>query len=110
MSEKGMRSDRNIHLNGKEPVSMNVWGFTPDLFGYLESMFIEFLKEDGDALKSEYLIPSVVNNLIQTDRRSVHILHSSAKWFGVTYKEDKSYVMEEIKRLIKDGHYPKNLL
>ena len=109
MSEKGMRSDRNIHLNGKEPVSMNVWGFTPDLFGYLESMFIQFLKEEGDALKSEYLIPSVVNNLIQTNKKSVHILHSSAKWFGVTYKEDKSYVMEEIKRLIKDGNYPKNL-
>jgi len=109
MSEKGMRSDRNIHLNGKEPVSMNVWGFTPDLFGYLESMFIQFLEEEGGALKSEYLIPSVVNNLIQTDRKSVHILHSSAKWFGVTYKEDKSYVMEEIKKLIKDGHYPKNL-
>ena len=109
MSEKGMRSDRNIHLNGKEPVSMNIWGFTPDLFGYLDSMFIQFLKEEGDALKSEYLIPSVINNLIQTDRKSVHILHSSAKWFGVTYKEDKSYVMEEIKKLIKDGHYPKNL-
>ena len=109
MSEKGMRSDRSIHLNGKEPVSMNVWGFTPDLFGYLESMFIQFLKEEGGALKSEYLIPSVVNNLIQTDRKSVHILHSSAKWFGVTYKEDKSYVMDEIKKLIKDGHYPKNL-
>ena len=109
MSEKGMRSDRSIHLNGKEPVSMNVWGFTPDLFGYLESMFIHFLKEEGDALKSEYLIPSVVNNLIQTDKKSVHILHSSAKWFGVTYKEDKSYVIEEIKKLIKDGNYPKNL-
>ena len=109
MSEKGMTSDRNIHLNGKEPVSMNVWGFTPDLFAYLESMFIQFLREEGDALKSEYLIPSVVNNLIQTDKKSVHILHSSAKWFGVTYKEDKSYVMEEIKKLIKDGHYPKNL-
>ena len=109
MSEKGMTSDRNIHLNGKEPVSMNVWGFTPDLFGYLDSMFIQFLKEEGGALKSEYLIPSVVNNLIQTDRKSVHILHSSAKWFGVTYKEDKSYVMDEIKKLIKDGHYPKNL-
>ena len=109
MSEKGMTSDRNIHLNGKEPVSMNVWGFTPDLFGFLESMFIQFLKEEGGALKSEYLIPSVVNNLIQTDRKSVHILHSSAKWFGVTYKEDKSYVMDEIKKLIKDGHYPKNL-
>ena len=109
MSEKGMKSDRNIHLNGKEPVSMNVWGFTPDLFAYLESMFIQFLREEGNALKSEYLIPSVVNNLIQTDKKSVHILHSSAKWFGVTYKEDKSYVMEEIKKLIKDGHYPKNL-
>ena len=109
MSEKGMRSDRNIHLNGKEPVSMNVWGFTPDLFAYLESMFIQFLMEKGDALKSEYLIPSVVNNLIQTDKKSVHILHSSAKWFGVTYKEDKSYVMEEIKKLIKDEHYPKSL-
>ena len=109
MSEEGMKSDRNIHLNGKEPVSMNVWGFTPDLFGYLESMFIQFLKEEGDELKSEYLIPSVVNNLIQTDRKSVHILHSSAKWFGVTYKEDKSYVMEEIKRLIRDGHYPNKL-
>ena len=109
MSEEGMRSDRSIHLNGKEPVSMNVWGFTPDLFDYLESMFIQFLTEDGDELKSEYLIPSVINNLIQTDRKSVHILYSSAKWFGVTYKEDKSYVMEEIKRLIKDGHYPKNL-
>ena len=109
MSEKGMTSNRNIHLNGKEPVSMNVWGFTPDLFGYLESMFIQFLKEEGGALKSEYLIPSVVNNLIQTNRKSVHILHSSAKWFGVTYKEDKSYVMDEIKKLIKDGHYPKNL-
>ena len=109
MSEKGMKSDRNIHLNGKEPVSMNVWGFTPDLFAYLESMFIQFLREEGDALKSEYLIPSVVNNLIQTDKKSVYILHSSAKWFGVTYKEDKSYVIEEIKKLIKDGHYPKNL-
>ena len=109
MSEKVMRSDRNIHLNGKEPVSMNVWGFTPDLFGYLESMFIQFLSEEGNALKSEYLIPSVVNNLIQTNKKSVHILHSSAKWFGVTYKEDKSYVMEEIKKLIKHGNYPKNL-
>ena len=108
-SEEGLRSDRNIHLNGKEPVSMNVWGFTPDIFGHLDSMFFQFLKEEGDASKSEFLIPSVVNNLIQTDKKSVHILHSSAKWFGVTYKEDKSYVMEELKKLIKDGLYPKNL-
>ena len=109
LSEEGVRSDRSIQLNGKEPVSMNVWGFTPDLFDYLESMFIQFLKEEGDELKSEYLIPSIVNNLIQTDIKSVNILHSSAKWFGVTYKEDKAYVTDEIKKLIKDGHYPKKL-
>ena len=109
MSEKGMRSDRKIVLSGKEPVSMNVWGFTPDLFFYLESMFIEFLEKEGKELKSEYLIPSVVNTLIQSGQKSVQTLHSSAKWFGVTYKEDKPYVTEQIKKLIDNGNYPKKL-
>ena len=106
MSENGMRSDRNIHLNGKEPVSMNVWGFTPDLFGYLESMFIQFLKEEGDALKSEYLIPSVVNDLIKKEEEQVQVLKSNASWFGVTYKEDKPFVMSQILKLIENGSYP----
>ena len=109
MSSDGMKSDRKIVLNGKEPVSMNVWGFTPDLFFYLESMFIEFLEKEGKELKSEYLIPSVVNTLIQSDQKSVQTLHSSAKWFGVTYKEDKPYVIEQIKKLIDNGNYPKKL-
>ena len=109
MSRDGMKSDRKIVLNGKEPVSMNVWGFTPDLFFYLESMFIEFLEKEGKELKSEYLIPSVVNTLIQSGQKSVQTLHSSAKWFGVTYKEDKPYVTEQIKKLIDNGNYPKKL-
>ena len=109
MSSDGMKSDRKIVLSGKEPVSMNVWGFTPDLFFYLESMFIEFLEKEGKELKSEYLIPSVVNTLIQSDQKSVQTLHSSAKWFGVTYKEDKPYVTEQIKKLIDNGNYPKKL-
>ena len=109
MSSDGMKSDRKIVLSGKEPVSMNVWGFTPDLFFYLESMFIEFLEKEGKELKSEYLIPSVVNTLIQSGQKSVQTLRSSAKWFGVTYKEDKPYVTEQIKKLIDNGNYPKKL-
>ena len=109
MSSDGMKSDRKIVLSGKESVSMNVWGFTPDLFFYLESMFIEFLEKEGKELKSEYLIPSVVNTLIQSDQKSVQTLHSSAKWFGVTYKEDKPYVIEQIKKLVDNGNYPKKL-
>ena len=109
MSDDGMESDRKIVLNGKEPVSMNVWGFTPDLFTYLESMFSKFLEKEGHELKSEYLIPSVVNTLIQTGEKNVHILHSSAKWFGVTYKEDKPYVTKQINDLINKGIYPNKL-
>ena len=109
MSSDGMKSDRKIVLSGKEPVSMNVWGFTPDLFFYLESMFIEFLEQEGKELKSEYLIPSVVNTLIQSGQKSVQTLYSSAKWFGVTYKEDKPYVTEQIKKLIDNGNYPNKL-
>ena len=88
---------------------MNVWGFTPDLFTYLESMFSKFLEKEGNELKSEYLIPSVVNTLIKTGEKNVHILHSSAKWFGVTYKEDKPYVTKQIHELIKKGIYPNKL-
>ena len=109
LSKNGMQSDRDILLNGKEPVSMNVWGFTPDLFGFLESMFKNFLEKEGSELKSEFLIPSVINSLIQNNKKSVHILHSSAKWFGVTYKKDKPHVIEEIKNLIARGVYPEKL-
>ena len=108
-TEKGVTSDRNIKLDGSEPVSMNVWGFTPVLFKYLKDMFVEFLHDEGNELKSEYLIPSVVNDLIKSGREDVHVLRSASSWFGVTYKDDRPFVMGEIQKLIDRGTYPKQL-
>ena len=107
--EQGVTSDRNIKLDGSEPVSMNVWGFTPVLFKYLKTMFVGFLNDEGNELKSEYLIPSVVNDLIKSDREDVHVLRSASSWFGVTYKDDRPFVMGEIQKLIDRGTYPKQL-
>jgi NDP-sugar pyrophosphorylase family protein len=108
-TENGISSERDIFLNGSEPVSMNMWGFTPQLFNYLEEMFVDFLVERGTELKSEFLIPSVVNDLIISGKEPVHVLRSNAKWFGVTYKEDKPFVEQEIKKLVKAGEYPEIL-
>ena len=107
--EQGVTSDRNIKLDGSEPVSMNVWGFTPVLFKYLKTMFVEFLNDEGNELKSEYLIPSVVNDLIKSGREDVHVLRSASSWFGVTYKDDRPFVMGEIQKLVNRGTYPKQL-
>ena len=108
-TENGISSDREIELDGSEPVSMNVWGFTPDLFKHLKSMFIDFLDKEGGEMKSEYLIPTVVNNLIRSGQKQVHVLRTSSKWFGVTYKEDKPFVSQQIQELIDDDTYPKKL-
>jgi len=102
-------SDRNINLNGKEPVSMNMWGFTPVLFNYLQTMFNKFLIKNNKNLKSEFLIPTVVNDLIQKNLEDVHVLRTGAQWFGVTYKEDKSLVNQQILKLIRAGLYPEKL-
>lgn len=105
-SESGVSSERNIELDGSEPVSMNVWGFTPDLFPYLRSMFNDFLKLEGKELKSEFFIPSVVNNLIQNNIKAVKVLKTGSSWFGVTYKEDKPHVVNKIKSLVDNDNYP----
>ncbi len=108
-TDYGVSSNRDIELDGTEPVSMNVWGFTPILFKYLEEKFVEFLSENGTEMKSEYLIPSVVNELIQSGQETVHVLRSGATWFGVTYKEDKPFVEGEIQKLVNKGEYPGKL-
>ena len=104
-----MISKSTTAFDGSEPVSMNMWGFTPRLFGYLNDMFVDFLAESGTELKSEFLIPTVVNDLIQSDREHVTVVNSSAKWFGVTYKDDKPFVVSQIKKLIESGEYPAQL-
>ena len=108
-TDTGVSSNREINLDGSEPVSMNMWGFTPILFDYLQEMFEGFLKESSTELKSEFLIPKVINDLIQTGLEEVHVLRSDSSWFGVTYKEDKPFVQGEIQKLIDAGIYPKKL-
>ena len=106
---EGVTSDEDISLDGTEPVSMNVWGFTPDLFDHLRSMFHDFLERDGKEMKSEFLIPSVVNNLIHANTKHVKVLRTDSSWFGVTYKEDKPYVVKQIQALIDNEEYPNKL-
>ena len=108
-SESGVSSDRDIQLDGSEPVSMNVWGFTPDLFDHLRAMFVDFLHKEGDEMKSEYLIPTVINNLIRSGEKDIHVLRTGSKWFGVTYKEDRPFVTEQVQLLVDHGVYPKQL-
>jgi len=102
-------SNRDILFDGSEPVSMNMWGFTPSLFTYLSKGLIDFLNAEGNELKSEYLIPSVINDLIQNKLEDVHVLRSNASWFGVTYKDDKPVVKRKINELINSGIYPSHL-
>lgn len=102
-------SNRDITLDGSEPVSMNVWGFTPDLFDYLRSMFKEFLNQEGNEMTSEFLIPTVINNLVQSNKKKVHVLKTDSNWFGVTYKKDKPFVKQQIRYLVENGNYPEKL-
>ena len=88
---------------------MNMWGFLPSLFNYLSEGFFEFLNAEGNELKSEYLIPSVINNLIQNKLEEIHVLRSNASWFGVTYKQDKPEVKRKINELITSEIYPSHL-
>ena len=91
------------------PVSMNLFGFTPDFFRYSKEYFIEFLKANKDNIKAEFFIPLMVNHLISNGTAKLKVLSTSALWFGVTYKEDKPALMAKIESLIEKGVYPRNL-
>ena len=90
-------------------VSMNCWGFTPALFAELEVRFEKFLAARGTEMKSEWYIPFVVDELIKEGKADCRVLPTDASWFGVTYREDKPYVVEEIGKLVKAGEYPAKL-
>lgn len=80
-------------------VSMNFWGFTPQIFNFLEKLFVGFLTENRDNLTAEYTIPSVINHILTTHEATITVLRSDAEWFGVTYQEDRAGVAEQLKRL-----------
>jgi NDP-sugar pyrophosphorylase family protein len=91
------------------PVSMNMWGFTPEYFRYSAEQFRDFLTENQDNLKAEFFIPLVVNNLITADTARVKVLDTPSKWFGVTYQEDRQGVVDKLAELTKKGEYPAKL-
>ena len=86
-------------------VSMNLWGFRPDVFGYIETGFKKFLDEKIDVPKSEYYLPTVVSERIERKEKSVKVLIAEDKWYGVTYKEDKQVVVDAIGKMVADGCY-----
>lgn len=96
-------------LTGGEVVSMNMWGFSPQVFIQLERLFSEFLKENLNVLSSEFYIPFAVDNLIQSGTATVEVLETTEKWFGVTYQEDKVQVQKAILSLIQHGDYPSSI-
>ncbi|HOH71991.1 MAG TPA: nucleotidyltransferase, partial [Paludibacteraceae bacterium] len=96
-------------LESDTPVSMNMWGFTPDYFDYSEEAFRTFLKERGNEPTSEFYIPTMINDLIVAKKITCKVLRTTSKWFGVTYAEDKQQVISKINQLIADGCYPKQL-
>lgn len=93
------------------PVSMNLWGFYPSIIGELKIALDKFFKEkvEKNPLKAECYIPIEVDNLLKADKATVKVLSSKDKWFGVTYKEDKTFVTASIQALKDAGVYPTNL-
>jgi hypothetical protein len=98
-----------VSLKPETLVSMNFWGFTPEYFKQTESIFGEFLQANTDSLKAEFYIPYAIDILLNKSSALVKVLRSDAKWFGVTYKEDKPQVIEKLAQLIKSGVYPVQL-
>lgn len=91
------------------PVSMNMWGFTPDYFNHSEEGFIDFLKEHGNELKSEFYIPTEVNGLIDSGISTVAVLPTTSHWTGVTFADDRPGVVKYLADLAAKGEYPEKL-
>lgn len=99
-----------VRLPLSSAVSMNMWGVTPDFLTELSDGFVDFLKDGGAKdIKSEYLLPQVIDTMIREGRASVKVLKTPDKWFGVTYKEDKEAVVKALRTLIHAGVYPEKL-
>jgi hypothetical protein len=98
-----------VEVEENAPVSMNMWGFTPDYFKHSEEAFKDFLKENEDNIKAEFFIPLVVNNLIVSGTATCKVLDTPSVWFGVTYAEDRPMVVDKFENLVKQGVYPAKL-
>lgn len=100
---------KSYPMTGEEMASMNFWGFSPALFPMLEAKFVDFLKEYGNEMKSEFLIPSEIDSFIASGVMKIKVLKTEATWFGVTYPEDKPAVKASLASLVQQGIYPSPL-
>ena len=96
-------------ISENTPVSMNMWGFTPEYFDYSEEYFINFAKANEGNLKAEFYIPLLVNDLVNSGTAKLKVLDTPAKWFGVTYAADRQGVVDKIAALVAAGEYPEKL-
>lgn len=102
-----LEGGETFEVSEEDTVSMNMFGFTPKMFDYLEKRFPEFLDEHKDNLtKCEYLIPTIIFEEINSVKAKVEVLKTDAVWQGITYREDKDKVVKEIKKLVDVGEYP----
>ncbi len=102
-------NDNEVEVDGNVPVSMNFWGFAPNLFGHLEEKFAAFLSANAANPKSEFYIPFVVGDLMTEGKVRTKIVPANSTWFGVTYKEDRPSTVAKIADLVKQGVYPQKL-
>lgn len=107
IGEKAFAEENEIDINSN--VSMKMWGLTPKFLDILEQGFIKFLEKEVNNIKSEYLLPIFIGELLKENRIKVKVLETKDKWFGVTYKEDKGLVKNSFKELIERGEYQENL-
>jgi NDP-sugar pyrophosphorylase family protein len=101
--------DGDVIMDPQTPTSMNFWGFHPNIFPLIQTMFEEFLKENSKNPKAEFFIPIIGNQMIKKNLGKVKIIGGGDIWFGVTYKEDKDEVSSKINELVKQGVYPPKL-
>ncbi len=103
--EKGLEHS----LTGDEIVSMNLWGFAPDIFDSLQRQFSDFLKQHGRDNTSEFYLPAAVDTLLKSGLKKVKVIQTNDHWFGMTYRKDKQTAQASIRKLIQQGLYPENL-
>jgi hypothetical protein len=97
------------HFTGNEIVSMNLWGFKPSCYKFLGKEFRNFIDKHGMDLKAELDIPTSVNKFVGTGEITIQVLMSNEHWFGVTYREDKPFVVASINSMVQKGLYPDRL-
>lgn len=103
------KDSKIFELTGEEWVSMNLFGFTPSIFYFLESGFRDFLREKGNESEAEFLLPELIGKLVKRNLAKVRVIPTFSPWFGVTHPEDLEFVRNKIRELVEAGKYPEKI-